>query len=220
MQLILHRSDGLVGHVQGSPLVAADSRLPHGLQPGTIVSYESEWRQYLTCARRLVDSDELPGKSAPWNAYVLWCFLLLRSEKCKPTTISSIISALAHFGHRCRFILPSTKYDGNPLLRRDINCMKREIAILYKARTGGKGTQYGVQQSTPLGFLSVALLLSAFRVVNETLFNSLKRRHRHHLACAVKQHTKAMRFGHFLHRKYTVQSFRKDAKGCYRLYTD
>ena len=220
VQLMVHASDELVGVVAGSAdeALRLAETLPHGLQPKTVDTYRSEWRQYLALARRLVGTSGLPGKDVPWNPYVLWRYMLMRSETCKPTTVNGCISALAHFGHRHRFVLPSTKWDGDPLLRRDILNMKREISILHK--TNGGADRYDADHSTPLEGRSVGLILSALQVFDEKSFNALTRKHRHHLAITPMQHTKGMRFGHFIARRYTTKSFTRNVEGCSRLYTD
>ena len=206
-----------MGVVNGAARSDTDDRLPHGRKPGTIETYASEWRRYLAFARSTLGSDLIPGKDVPWNPYLLWRYLLMRSETCKPSSIFSGISGLTHFGHRHRFLLPSNKWDGCPLLRRDIDSMKNEITLLFNAKGAGVT---GVKRSTPLCFRSVGFLLSAYQVWNEEYFNSLDRRNRHHVANCVMQHTKAMRFGHFLHRRYTTHSFSRDVYACRRLYTD
>lgn len=146
--------------------------------------------------------------------------MLFRAERCKPTTIFAHLSALAHFGHRHRFLLPTKKTDGNALLHRDIACMKSEIAIYYCKKKGIKGMTYDVEHSTPLGRDAVELMLSAFRVVDEVAFGRLRRCDAHNILASLLQHGTAMRFGHFLYRDYTARSFTCDADGVFRLPTD
>ena len=196
-----------------------DGELPHGLKPGTVASYFAEWSRYLDFAVRM-GFNQVPGRDIMWHPYLLWRFLLFRAEHCKPSTIFTNLSALAHFGHRHRFLLPTKKTDGNPVLHRDIACMKSEIAIYYCAKKGIKGLTYDVGHSTPLGKNAVELMLSAFQLVDEAAFRRLRRIDAHNLFASVAQHGTAMRFGHFLHRDYTVQSFAYGADATYRLSTD
>ena len=127
------------------------------------------------------------------------------------------MSALTACSLQYKQVLPTTKFDGNPLLRKEISNMKREIAILYN-ETKGKGVT--VSRSTPLGKYGLEMMLSAFRVSSEAAFNNLCRRDRHELNAATMQHGVAMRFGHFLYRKYTISSLSFGADGAIRLITD
>ena len=200
--------------------LATGGELPHGLKPGTLSTYASEWARYVSFALRLGFVPDVPGRDIDWVPYLLWRFMLFRAERCKPTTIFAHLSALAHFGHRHRFLLPTKKTDGRPILHRDIACMKNEIAIYYCRDRGIRGMTYDVQHSTPLGHDAVELMASAFRVVDEAAFNSLRREDAHNFVASLLQHGAAMRYGHFLFRDYTVRSFVKDADGVFRLPTD
>ena len=64
------------------------------------------------------------------------------------------------------------------------------------------------------------MMLSAFRIFDESSFNALPRRDRHELNAATMQHTTGMRFGHFLYRTYTVDTLTFGADGAIRLVTD
>ena len=139
---------------------------------------------------------------------------------CKPSSVSSCLSALTHFGHHCLFVLSTCKEDGNSLLHRDIAAMKREIALYYRAKKGIAVTTYDVDHSTPLGQLSVELILSALGVVSEEAFRDLRREDKHHIWASLVQHTVGMRFGHFLARDYKYQHFTVASDGAYRLVTD
>ena len=194
--------------------------LPHGLRADTLATYRAEWSRYVRFANRLGYDPDVPGRDTPWVPFLLWRFLLFRSNSCKPSTVFAGLSALAHFGHYHRHVLPTRKEDGNPLLHRDIANMKREIAIYHCNDKGIAGLTYDVAHSTPLAKGAVELLLSAFRVFNETQFRRLRREDRHHLVASVMQHTKGLRFGHFLARDYKAQSFIRGADGTYRLTTD
>jgi len=194
--------------------------MPHGLRPDTVATYRAEWSRYVRFAQRLGYEPDVPGRDTPWVPFLLWRFLLFRSERCKPTTIFAGLSALAHFGHYHRHVLPTRKEDGNAMLHRDIANMKREVSIIYCSKKGIRGLTYDVQHSTPLAKAAMELILSAFGVFDEAHFRRLKREDRHHLAGSAMQHTKGLRFGHFLYRDYKVASFVLGADGTYRLSTD
>ena len=180
----------------------ADGELPHGLRPGTMSTYTAEWRRYLSFAEGFGFGADVPGRDVPWCAHLLWRFMLFRAENCKPSSVFSCLSALAHFGHHCRFVLPTRKEDGDPMLHRDIAAMKKEIALYYCAKKGIAGTTYDVEHSTPLGKSSVELMLSALAVVSESAFRALNRVDRHNMWASMAQHNVGMRFGHFLARDY------------------
>ena len=199
---------------------SVDKGLPHGLRPDTLASYAAEWSRYISFAQRLGFSSAVPGRDCPWVPFLLWRFLLFRSEKCKPSTVFAGLSALAHFGHHHRQLLPTRKEDGHAMLHRDIANMKREISIFYCAAKGINNLTYDVAHSAPLGNDAVALILSAFQVFGRTQFRTLSRVDRHHLVACVMQHTAGMRFGHFLYRQYMVSSFVLGADGSFRLTTD
>ena len=191
--------------------------LPMGLKQATRASYFTEWSMYEAFASNFCAKDAIPGKDVPWVAILLWRYMLMRSETCKPSSINSCFSALASFGTAFEHVLPTTKYDGNPLLRRQIVNMKRQIAVMY---TMGRGRGKPSTSSTPLGSEGVSLLLSAFAVFDEAAFNRLGRRDRHEINAATMQHGTAMRFGHFLYRQYTVSTLSFGADGTVRLITD
>ena len=100
---------------RGRPSATSDARvalatggeLPHGLKPKTLATYRAEWERYTAFAMRLGFKPQVPGRDVDWVPYLLWCFMLFRAERCKPSTIFSHLSALAHFGHRHRFLLPT-----------------------------------------------------------------------------------------------------------------
>ena len=203
-------------------LAMAEERLdlPAGLQPKTLVSYLDEFGRYVRFAERMWSEFIVPGRDEVWNAFLLWKFMLFRAEKCKPTTVFSSLSALAHCGVQHGYVLPTTKWDGNALFYRQIKNMKREISRMYRASRQVNGATYDVLRSTPVGASSISLILSHFQVVDERSFLRLSRANRHHIAVSMMQHTCGMRFGHFMWRKYTVASFPCDLYGTYRLLTD
>ena len=46
--------------------------------------------------------------------------MLHRAERCKPTTVFGAVSALAQFGIRHGFVLPTQRFDGDALFYRQI----------------------------------------------------------------------------------------------------
>ena len=193
--------------------------LPTGLKHKTQESYATEWLKYEKFVRRKWGTT-VPGKHERWNAFVLWKYMCFRARRCKPTTIFSCLSALAHCGVMHGFVLPTTKFDGHPLMYKQIKNMKREISLRYQAAHGAAGATFDVKQSAPLGNGTVSLLLSAFQVCAKRAFRRLRRADRHHIVASMMQHTCGMRFGHFLSRGYRITSFFKDANGSFRLMTD
>ena len=111
------------------------------------------------------------------------------------------------------FVLPSTKFDGNPLLYKQIKNMKRKISLRYRSEHPANGATFGVKRATSIGASSVSLLLSHFQVYDQVSFLRLPRRHRHHLVVSMMQHTCGMRFGYFMWRNYRVSAFTKDLHG-------
>ena len=74
------------------------SSLPHGLKPKSLASYHTKWDKYTRwpfIARRGIT--ELLGKNAPWNLALLTEYMEWRAGTCKPSTLTSIFSILAHF---------------------------------------------------------------------------------------------------------------------------
>ena len=194
--------------------------LPAGVKQKTYDTYVEEWRHYVRFAERLWSAEVVPGRDEEWNAFLLWKYMVHRSGKCKPTTVFSAVSALAFIGAMRGFVLPTQKWDCNPLFYRQLKNMKREISLRYRIEHPQDGATFDVKRSTPFGAQSVSLLLSYFQIVDEESFLRLPRYHRHHMVMSMMQHTCGMRFGHFLWRDYRVSSFSKDLHGTYRLVTD
>ena len=190
--------------------------LPEGLRQSTMATYTNEWRRYTTFAASVVT--EVPGRDVQWDPFLLWAYMQSRSRTCKPSTVISSLSALAHFGTSYGWVLPTTKYDGDALLHRQIARMKKQLSL--NSPIGGH-CSYAPDRSTPLGKGAVSLMLSAFAVVDEHSFRSLPRKHRHNLFASVVQCNSGMRFGHFTQRRYTINSFVEDVNdGSWRLVTD
>ena len=149
-------------------------RVPHGLKPTTVDAYFTEWSRYIHFANSRGYAI-VPGRDAPWLHSLLWQYLLSRAETCKPTTVRSSISALAHFGAHSNQLLASTKFDADSVTYRRIVMMNKQIALDYKAKFGFDPALYGPNRCTPLGSRAVSMLLSAFGVVDEPSFARLNR---------------------------------------------
>ena len=78
--------------------------LPHGLKPKSLASYRTEWDKYSRFVARRGLS-ELSGKDAPWDLALLTEYMQWRASTCKPSTLTSIFSILAHYG-----AMPSASY--------------------------------------------------------------------------------------------------------------
>ena len=190
--------------------------LPDGIKPSTLRTYRSEWMRYVRFGEKMTTS--LPGRDREWDPMLLWAYMAFRAQSCCPATVVSNLSALAHFGITHGFVLPTSKYDGNPLLRHRVIRMKRQVALDRRSTTQ---CTYTPDRCTALGAASVGLLLSAFKVRDRHAFWSLSRAVRHNLAACVMQCTCGMRFGHFVFRRYTRDSFLRDPEdGSFRLITD
>lgn len=205
-----HRLRSEVSSVSGPPT------LPFGLKPKTAVTYNGEWERYVRFARSR-GFEFIPGEHVPWDLALLWDYLRFRAASCKPQTVVSGLSALAHFGARFGHLLATSKHDSDSVTYRRLSMLKRQLAIDFHDLHGG--VLYGPNRCTPLGRRDVSLLLSAFGVNDKASFLRLQRRERHHLAITVMQHSAAMRFGHFPARAYVWQQFIAE-NGCYRLMTD
>ena len=139
---------------------------------------------------------------------LLWAYLSFRGETCKPHTVTACLSALAYFGARYGYLLTTSRHDLDSLLYRQLAMLKQQLVIDHNARRGG--VQYDISRCTPLGFRSVSLILSAFKVYDRTSFLQLSRQNRHHVVLTVMQHSAAMRFGHFPARAYKLRHFSVD----------
>ena len=191
--------------------------LPHGLKPGSVRSYYVEWDRYTRFIERRGFA-KIPGKDVPWDLPLLSEYMEWRAKKCKPSTLKSCFSVLAHFGTMFGFLLPNSRNDNDSLTYRRIKNMKRQLAIDHVERIGDADDP---SRCTPLGKDDVSLLLSAFGVTSRARFRALPRRHRHHLFCSVMQHAQGMRYGHFLYRSYSIDQFQQDVRDfAYSIMTD
>ena len=63
----------------------------------------------------------VPGRDGPWDTDVLYNYMLMRSQTCAPSTLTSCFTHLAHFGVNYNHILPNSKHDGgDPVLRKNV----------------------------------------------------------------------------------------------------
>ena len=206
-------ASGQSQHVQESPT------LPHGLAQSSFSDYSKEWSKYITFASRTGDS--IPGRDVDWDLGLVWEYLQFRARTCKPETIKQVLTKLAHFGARHKFVLATSKFDGDAYTYRSVSKMKKQLAIDARKAAKDAGVAYEpVDRCTPVGKQGVSMILSGFALTSEERFNALSRRDRHHVANAVMQHTGGMRFGGFTARNYGLDSFVGDASGSFRLITD
>ena len=199
-------------------VAAAKAAVPAGLTPGSAVAYDTEWNTYVNWVR--TQRHEVPGKDVPWDAALLWQYLQFRSQKCKASTLISILSMLAHFGPETGFVLPNSKYDGNPELRRSLERMKKQLRVDAASEKEEDKVEQDVGRATPLDHESVELLLSAFQIFDEEAFLRRSRTDRHNVVLSAVQYTAGVRFGHFLARQFTEASFRKRPDGSFHLVSD
>ena len=186
--------------------LAAPTVLPHGLTEGTIDTYSRVWSGYLRFARRIGYYRDIPGRHVPWVPEVLWSYMQFRAKKCKPGTVKSSLSALAHFSHRNKFMLPTRVLDGKPWFHRVIANCKRQVVLDFRAQHGDSA-EFAVDQCCPLGNIIICLIVTALGVFSAKDYMRLSRYSKHHLLCCFLQHTCGMRFGHFAARMYTIYMF-------------
>ena len=209
----------ITGAGNAAPQVASGTSLPHGLSSSSLADYSKEWDRYLRFAGQ--QRDVIPGRDTEWDMQFVWEYLQFRSSTCKPETVKQILTKLAHFGARHKFILATSKYDGDPFAYRSMHKMKKQLAIDARAAAEEAGKIYEpVDRCTPIGRKGVGMILSSFQLTSEEKFNALSRRDRHHVAATMIQHTGGARFGGFRKRNYTTDSFVIDASGTLRLVTD
>ena len=194
------------------------SDIPLGLKRRTRASYVTEWERYVSFTQRQ-GFQSVPGRDCPWHLPLLWRYMRFRAKTCKPHTVTSGLSALAHFGARHGRLLATSKFDTDSVMYRQLSMLKRQLAIECHASSGE--VVFGPNRCAPLGRRAVSLLLSAFHVVDNESFLRLSRANRHHLFLCVLQHSAAMRFGHFAARAYVREQFELDlTTGDYTLVTD
>ena len=161
-----------------------------------------------------------PGRDTAWDDSLLWQYLLHRRATCKPSTLSQVLTMLAHFGALNNHVLPTKKFDGQPALHRAIGNMKKQLRMDAREAQKVTGVSSEVEHCTPLGKKIAGIIFSAFGMFTRSRFRALARVDRHNLVVTAMQHTAAMRFGNFLERDYKLDSFLRDADGSFRLVTD
>ena len=112
-------------------LSTGDEVLPHGIADESVNSYAYVWQLYLDFAARR-GYTQVPVKDAPWDMSLLWQFMKYRAGSCKPQTVISNISALAHFGWRCKRVLATSKNDGDPLMYKQTSAMRKQLKVNYR----------------------------------------------------------------------------------------
>ena len=195
------------------------AKAPPGLRDKSLATYRTEWNRYCSwVSSRLA---KVPGRDVPWDIDVLYNYMLMRSETCAPSTLTSYFTHLAHFGVNFGFILPNSKHDGgDPVLRKGVQRIKKQLNIDYADAAARSGQTITVHHCTALGNGAVSLILSTLQVRSEAAFNRLSRVDRFNVAITPLMHTAGMRFGHFLYRAYSVHSFVPGRGGAYHLVTD
>ena len=128
-----------------------NARLPDGIKSGTLRTYSSEWNRYVEFAERVTVA--VPGRDRDWDAALLWAYMSFRAQSCRPSTIVSNLSALAHFGVTYGFLSPNSKYDGKRLLHYRLSRMKRQIAINKASTAQTRIRRRGVRRWGPRRFL-------------------------------------------------------------------
>jgi hypothetical protein len=196
----------------------AQQRLPPGLKPRSLQAYRAEFGMYVAWVQKF--QSVVPGRDAPWDATLLWRYLQFRSDRCKASSLMSAISMLAYFGPETGHVLPNDKCDGNTQLRKALDRIKKQLKIDAALEVTDELLLKSVQRSTPLDKGAVELTLATLEVTSEEKFARLGRVDRHNAVLTAVQHTAGMRFGHFVARKYTDASFRKDADGSRHLISD
>ena len=191
--------------------------IPHGLKPKTVATYTVEWERYERFVTRR-GLGAVPGKHVPWDLALVAEFMEWRSRTCKPSTLARTFSILAHFGALFGFLLPNSRDDNDSLGYRRLRNIKKQLAIDH-VRTSGE--VLAPTRCTPLARDGLEMIFQTLGVTSRRTFERLPRRHRHNLICSVMQHSKAMRYGHFLFRSYTWQQFSSNVNdGSMSLLTD
>ena len=195
------------------------ANVPHGLRQESIDSYTIEWNRYCKWATAVTGT--VPGRDAPWTADVVWKYMQHRSKTCKPSTLNSVRTMLAHFGARFGHVLPTRKSDGNPAMHRALERMRKQLNMDACAAAEQPGPTVDIQHCVGLGKRTVGDIMSAYRMFGKAaFFRALPRIVRHNLVLNAVSHTGGMRYGHFPDRDYSIDAFVRDAEGSYRLITD
>ena len=193
---------------------------PHGLSVKTLQDYKIEWSRYIKYAER--SGPGVPGGDEEWDMSLLWGYIQHRSQTCKPTTITQIITKLRHFGLRRGYVLANSKFDARPAEYGVVRNMKKQVSLDAREKARSAGEDYVVvDRCTPVGKRGVDMLLSALAITTKARFARLRQDDRHHVVASVMQHTGGMRYGQFAERDYDFSAFIADATdNSLRLVTD
>ena len=168
----------------GSARATTAPALLHDLSNVSLRDYQAEWTRYVQFAERS-GITLVPGRDIAWDLTVVWDYLKFRSTTCKPETVKQVLTKLAHFGARCNFVLPTSKFDGDAAGRRNITRMKKQIVIDAREAARASGNAYQpADRCSPVGRRGVSMILSAFRLTSEERFNELSRKDRQPPCCS------------------------------------
>lgn len=98
--------------------------LPHGLAANSLADYSKEWSKYVQFASQL--GATIPGRDAEWDLDLVWDYLRFRARTCKPETLKQVLTKLSLFGVRNKFILATSKFDGNSYAYKSLTKMKKQ----------------------------------------------------------------------------------------------
>ena len=188
--------------------------LPPGLTEDSRATYSAEWRKYYDFAYQRLGY--VPGEHEPWEVGILWQYMQWRATTCKPTTLASHLSKLAHAGVSHGHLLPLQKAEQPTLLYKQVKRMIRQLQLEYSAKEASGSTG----GSMPVGNAVITAMLRTFQAYFRGNFLALSRANRHHLVMCAMQHTAALRFGHFVHKRFRVKDITWLADGSAQLVTD
>ena len=182
---------------------------PAGLKIGSVVKYAQQWQHY--CKFVTATQQHVPGRDGPWDSAIIWKYLRLLSKTCRPATITSKLSMLAHYGARCGHVLPVSKHEQPSLLYKRIVQMRKQL-VLDAASAVATDTR------TPNAKLaidnrSVVAILRRHAVTDAASFYRLCDQTQRYVLLSVMQHTRGLRFGHFVHRQYKPKDFKQHWDG-------
>ena len=211
----VHARCDAVGHRAAArseaPRLDEGCAIPHGKKESSMQTYQRQWDTYVSFVTRR-GYRAVPGRDVAWDLPLLWLFMLFRLRSCKPATIISEMSALAHFGAHFGYLRATSKHDGDSVMYRRVCNMRSQLTIDYRLSKPLQDRPEAPEQTCPLGVRAVEMILSALGIFSFRSFAAQSRYTRHHVVACVLQHAAAMRFGHFPARMYTVAMFRWSAR--------
>ena len=98
--------------------------IPLGLKRRTRATYVTEWDRYVGFAQRQ-GFLSVPGRDCPWHLPLLWRDMRFRSRTCKSHSVTSGLSALAHFGSRHGQLLTTSKFDTESVMYSQLSMLKK-----------------------------------------------------------------------------------------------